>query len=47
MLPARVRAELIEFLRASTALEGKDLKIVGWEGAAAALAFIRGSRIGG
>jgi hypothetical protein len=46
MLSARVRPELIEFFRASTALEGKDLKILGWEDAAAALTFIRGARTG-
>lgn len=43
-LSARVRAEVIEFLRAATALEDKDLRILGWHGADAALALIRASR---
>jgi len=43
LLSARVRAELEQFLLASTVLENKDLKILGWEGPDAALALIRAS----
>ncbi len=40
-LPARVREELVQFTNASTALEGKDVRVVGWGDAAAALALVR------
>jgi|SRR5688572_19467892 len=42
-LPPRVRQELEQFTLAATALEGKDARIVGWGGAAAALEIVRGS----
>ena len=42
-LPARVREELNQFLLAATALEGKDARILGWEGPEEALALIRSS----
>jgi inorganic pyrophosphatase len=35
-LPARVREELESFFRASTALEGKDVQVLGWKGPAEA-----------
>jgi inorganic pyrophosphatase len=44
LLSPRVRAELEEFLCASTALEDKDLKILGWQDTDAALALIRASQ---
>ena len=37
----RAREEIANFLRASTVLEGKNVKILGWAGAASAMAFIR------
>ncbi len=39
-LPARVRAELENLALIATALEGKDVRIVGWGDAAAALTLI-------
>jgi inorganic pyrophosphatase len=39
--PARVRQELEHFAMAATALEGKDVRIVGWGDAAAALSLLR------
>jgi inorganic pyrophosphatase len=42
-LPARVRQELEQFAVAATALEGKDVRIVGWGDAAVALDLVRGS----
>ena len=36
-LPARVRQELEQFAVAATALEGKDVRVVGWGDASAAL----------
>jgi inorganic pyrophosphatase len=42
-LPARVRQELEQFTRAATALEGKDVRVVGWGGAADALKLVRAS----
>jgi inorganic pyrophosphatase len=42
-LPDRVRQELETFTIASTALEGKDVRIVGWGDAATALALVRAS----
>jgi inorganic pyrophosphatase len=39
-LPARLRQELEQFALAATALEGKDVRIVGWGDAAAALALV-------
>ena len=42
-VPARVRQELEHFAMAATALEGKDLRIVGWGGASAALKLLRDS----
>jgi inorganic pyrophosphatase len=41
MLPARVRQELETFTIAATALEGKDVRIVGWGDATAALELVR------
>lgn len=40
-LPARVRDELALFLVTAAALEGKDPRILGWDGADAALDLIR------
>jgi inorganic pyrophosphatase len=40
-LPARVRQEVEQFTIAATALEGKDLRIIGWGEAAAALTLVR------
>jgi inorganic pyrophosphatase len=40
-LPERTRDELAHFFLATTAFEGKDLKILGWDGADAALCLIR------
>jgi inorganic pyrophosphatase len=40
-LSSRVRAELEHFASASTALEGKDVRVIGWGDAAAALALVR------
>jgi len=42
-LTERVRNELAQFLIASTALEGKDVEILGWDGASAAVNLIRSS----
>jgi inorganic pyrophosphatase len=42
-LPRRVRDELTHFFVAATAFEGKDVAILGWDVAAAALALIRGA----
>src|SRR5205809_6335606 len=42
-LPARVRAELEHFAGAAAALEGKDVRITGWGGAAHALDLVRRS----
>ena len=42
-LPLRQRQELEHFAIAATALEGKDVRIIGWENAAAALELIRDS----
>ena len=39
-LPQRVRDELAHFFAAATVLEGKDVAILGWDGAAAALKLI-------
>ena len=44
-LPARVRAELEQFAIAATALEGKDVRIVGWGDADAALTLVRESSV--
>ena len=40
-LSPRVREELEHFASASTALEGKDVRVIGWGDAAAALALVR------
>jgi inorganic pyrophosphatase len=40
---ARVRAELVEFLLASIALEHKDARVLGWDGPDAVLKLIRSS----
>ena len=40
-LPARVRDECAAFTLASTALEGKDVRVVGWEGPEAVLALLK------
>jgi len=42
-LPARVRQELETFTIAATALEGKDVRIVGWGDATVALQLVRDS----
>jgi inorganic pyrophosphatase len=42
----RVRAEIQNFLLASTALEGKDARILGWEDAGAVLDLVRASLAG-
>jgi len=42
-LPSRVRQELEQFTLAATALEGKDVRVVGWGDAAAALKLVRES----
>lgn len=39
-LPRRIRDELAYFTVAATALEGKDVTILGWDGPAAALAWL-------
>ena len=39
-LPERLRQELEQFTNAATALEGKDVRVVGWGDAAAALALV-------
>ena len=41
-LPGRIREELEQFAIIATALEGKDLRILGWGDVSAALALIRG-----
>jgi inorganic pyrophosphatase len=43
LLSARVRDEVAEFLLASTALEDKDVHVLGWEGPEAVLDLIRAS----
>ena len=43
----RVRAELAAFLLASTALEGKDAQILGWDGPEAVIDLIRASLVEG
>jgi len=40
-LSTRVREELEHFASAATALEGKDVRVIGWGDAAAALALVR------
>ena len=42
-VPTRVRQELETFTIAATALEGKDVRIIGWGDATAALALVRDS----
>jgi inorganic pyrophosphatase len=42
-LTARVREELEQFALAATALEGKDLELLGWGDASAALELVRAS----
>ena len=44
-VPARIREELNQFFLAATALEGKDVRILGWAGPAEALTLIRSSAI--
>jgi inorganic pyrophosphatase len=44
-LSPRVRAEIQSFLLASTALEGKDARILGWEDGAAVLNLVRASLV--
>ena len=41
----RVRQELEQFAIAATALEGKDLQVLGWDDGSAALALVRASAI--
>jgi inorganic pyrophosphatase len=43
LLPSRLRDELEQFARAATALEGKDIRVVGWGDAIAALNLVRAS----
>lgn len=43
-VPARARRELEQFFLAVTALEGKDVRILGWQGPAAALRLIKQHR---
>ena len=45
VLADRIRQELEQFAVAATALEGKDLQIVGWDDASAALALVHASAI--
>ena len=45
-LSVRVRQELEQFAVAATALEGKDVRIVGWSDAEAALKLVRDSAAG-
>jgi len=45
-LTARSRKELEEFFRAITALENKDIRILGWDGPDAAVRTIRQALIG-
>ena len=40
-LPARIRDELEQFAMAASALEGKDVRVLGWGDASAALGLIR------
>ena len=40
-LPARVREELEQFAMIATVLEGKDVRVLGWDDESAALALIR------
>jgi inorganic pyrophosphatase len=42
-LPARVRQELEQFFIAATLLEGKDVRILGWDDGEAAVELIRSS----
>lgn len=42
-LPARVREELEHFAVAATALEGKDVRVIGWGDAVAALTLLQES----
>jgi inorganic pyrophosphatase len=42
-LSERIRAEIAQFLLASTALEEKDVRILGWDGPAAVVDLIRSS----
>jgi inorganic pyrophosphatase len=44
-LSTRERAELAEFVLASTALEGKEARVLGWQSEEGVLALIRASRI--
>ena len=46
VLDRRTRAEIANFLVAVTSLEGKDITVLRWSGADAALAYIAGSRTG-
>ena len=43
-LPTRIRAELEQFLLASTALEDKDAHVLGWDGPEAVLDLIRSAQ---
>jgi inorganic pyrophosphatase len=45
-LGARIRQELEQFFVAVTALEGKDVKILGWDGPNAAIRLIKRSVVG-
>lgn len=43
-LPARIRQELEQFAITATALEGKDVRVLGWGDVSAALALVRESK---
>jgi inorganic pyrophosphatase len=45
-LSSRVRAEIENFLVASTTLEGKDARVLGWRDAEAVLNLVRASLVG-
>ena len=44
-IPERVRQELEQFAMAATALEGKDIRVIGWSAASSALALLREATI--
>jgi inorganic pyrophosphatase len=44
-LPSRIREELEQFTVAASALEGKDVRIVGWSDAKAALQLVRDTAV--
>lgn len=46
-LPERLKQELEEFASASVALEGKDIRVLGWGDSVAALAMVQNGARGG